>query len=68
MEARELILQADSIARDKGLTQAKWSSMAGHNPNGQTVSRIINRGECKLSTFIELLGAVGCELQIRKIE
>ena len=63
-EAREIILQADSIARKKGLTQAQWSSMSGYASNGQTVSRIINRGECRLSTIVSLLDTVGCELRI----
>lgn len=64
MESRDLILQADSIARSKGMTQAEWSSMAGFASNGQTVSRILNRGECKLSTMVALLDTLGCELRI----
>ena len=64
MEARDLIMQADAIARKKGMTQAQWSSLAGHASNGQTVSRIITRGECKLSTMIALLDTIDCELQI----
>lgn len=64
MEARDLILQADCIARRKGMTQAQWSSLAGYASNGQTVSRILNRGECKLSTMVALLDTLDCELQI----
>ena len=64
MEARDLILQADSIARKKGMTQSQWSSLAGYASNGQTVSRIVSRGECKLSTIVALLDTVGCELKI----
>jgi hypothetical protein len=64
MEARDLILQADAIARKKGMTQAQWSSMSGYASNGQTVSRILNRGECKLSTMIALLDSIDCELRI----
>lgn len=64
MEARDLILQADSLARKRGMTQAQWSSLAGYASNGQTVSRIINRGECKLSTFVALLDTLDCELRI----
>ena len=64
MEARDIILQADAIARKKGLTQSQWSSMAGYASNGQTVSRIMSRGECKLSTIVSLLDTVGCELMI----
>lgn len=64
IEAREIILQADAIARRKGMTQAQWSSMSGYASNGQTVSRIVNRGECKLSTIVSLLDTLGCELRI----
>ena len=64
VEAREIILQADAIARKKGMTQAQWSAMSGYASNGQTVSRIIHRGECRLSTIISLLDTVGCELRI----
>lgn len=64
VEAREIILQADAIARRKGMTQAQWSSMSGYASNGQTVSRIVNRGECKLSTIVSLLDTLGCELRI----
>lgn len=64
MEARDLILQADAIARRKGMTQAQWSSLAGYAANGQTVSRILNRGECKLSTMVALLDTLDCELRI----
>jgi len=64
IEAREIILQADAIARKKGMTQAQWSSMSGYASNGQTVSRIVNRGECKLSTIVSLLDTLGCELRI----
>ena len=66
MESRDLILQADSIAQGKGLNQSQWSSLAGFASNGQTVSRIVNRGNCKLSTLVALLDTVGCELKIVK--
>ena len=64
MNARTLILQADEIAREKGMTQAQWSTEAGHAKNGQTVSRIISKGDCRISTFLRLLSAVGCRLEI----
>lgn len=64
MDARELIVQADAIARRKGMTQAQWSSLAGHASNGQTVSRILSKGECKLSTLVALLDSLDCELRI----
>ena len=64
IEARDLILQADSIARSKGLNQSQWASLSGYASNGQTVSRIVNRGECKLTTIVSLLDTLGCELRI----
>jgi len=64
MNARDLIMQADEIAMKQGLNQSKWSASAGYASNGQTVSRIIATGECKLSTFIALLDAISCELRI----
>ena len=57
-------MQADGIARRKGMTQSQWSSLAGFASNGQTVSRIMSKGECKLSTMIALLDSLDCELQI----
>lgn len=66
MESRDLILQADLIAQGRGLNQSQWSSLAGFASNGQTVSRIVNRGNCKLSTLVALLDTVGCELKIVK--
>ena len=62
--ARDLIMTADRIARSKGLTQAQWSKQAGRAENGQTVSRLLARGECKLSTIIALLKPLGYELMI----
>ena len=66
MTARDLILEADTIARGQGLTQAAWSRAAGRAQSGQTVSRILARGECKISTLLELLEPLGYELAIRK--
>lgn len=66
MDTRALILKADSIANKKGLSQSQWSKNAGHASNGQTVSRIMRKGDCRLSTFIELLDAIGCELVIKE--
>ena len=64
MDVRALILQADEIARSQGLTQRKWSSDAGYAASGQTVSRIISKGNCKLSTMQDLLRPLGYELAI----
>ena len=66
MDARTLVLQADEIARRKGLTQSQWSTAAGHAKNGQTVSRIISKGDCRISTFLRLLEAIDCKLEIVK--
>ena len=66
MDARQLIIEADSIASKRGLTQAEWSRAAGYARNGQTVSRIISKGNCKLSTFIDLLDVIGCTLVIKE--
>ena len=66
MTARDLILQADRIAREQGYTQARWSKAAGRAESGQTVSRILANGECKVSTLLDLLEPLGCELEIRK--
>lgn len=68
MTARELILQADGIAREQGFTQARWSKAAGRAESGQTVSRILSKGECKVSTLLALLEPLGCELAIRRNE
>lgn len=66
MDSRQLIIKADEIARNEGYTQAKWSTKAGYAKSGQTVSRIVNKGDCRLSTFVALLKSVGCELMIIK--
>ena len=65
MEARAIILEADRIAEEKGLTQSQWSRNAGHANNGQTVSRMISKGDCRISTFLDLLEVLGCELEIK---
>ena len=59
-----LILQADRIAREKGMTQKEWSAKAGHAKNGQTVSRIIRKGDCRVSTLLRLLNVIDCRLEI----
>ena len=67
-KAADLIWEADQIARDQGFTQARWSKAAGRAESGQTVSRILAKGECKVSTLLALLEPLGCELEIRKGE
>ena len=67
MESRNLILTADEIARDKRkINQSQWSTKAGFATNGQTVSRIIAKGDCRVSTLLALLKAIGCELVIKE--
>lgn len=64
MDARALIVKADAIARERNFNQAKWSAAAGYAENGQTVSRIMAKGDCRISTFIALLNVIGCKLEI----
>ena len=68
MNARELIMESDRIADGKQLTQSEWSRRAGHAKNGQTISRIMSKGDCRLSTFIRMLDAIGCKLEIKQEE
>ena len=64
MESRNLIEQAYEIASGQGLTQSRWSAESGHALNGQTVLRILKKGDCRVSTFISLLDVIGCRLEI----
>lgn len=66
MKARDLIMQADGIASKQGLNQTQWSRAAGHAKNGQTVSRMISKGDCRMSTFIRLLEPLGARLKIEE--
>lgn len=66
MTARELIWEADRIARSQGYTQAGWSRAAGKAESGQTVLKILKSGECKLGTLIDLLEPLGYEVSIRR--
>ena len=68
MDVRALILKADGIARSQGMNQTKWSSAAGKAGNRQTVSRILSKGDCRLSTMQDLLRPLGYELTITKLE
>ena len=68
MKARDLIFRADCIAREQGLNQAQWSKAAGHALSGQTVSRAVSRGDCRLSTMVSLLSPLGYELRIVKVD
>ena len=66
MDARALILLADRIARDQGHSQSSWSRRSGHAFNGQTISRIVSRGDCRISTFLDLIEPLGYKLALIK--
>ena len=67
--ARQLITQADKIRQDEAkITQAEWSRRAGFDQFGKLISNSFNRGNCKLSVFIQLLRPLGYELRIVKKE
>lgn len=67
--ARQLITQADKIRQDEThITQAEWSRRAGFDQFGKLISNSFNRGNCKLSVFIQLLRPLGYELRIVKKE
>ena len=68
MTARELIVQADKIRQETGLSQAEWSRQAGFDETGKAVGRTYYRGNCKLSTLVMLLRPLGYELKIMKVE
>lgn len=68
MDARQLIVQADEIRRDSGMTQAEWCRRAGFDEFGKLVSNTFRRGNCKLTVFTQLLRPLGYELAIVKKE
>ena len=68
MDSRSLIWKAYKTATDKGYNQPRWSDQAGHASNGQTVCRMLKKGDCRLSTFLALLKVLGCELEIKDNE
>jgi len=68
MDARQLICQADQIAREQGMTQAEWSRKAGFDEFGKLISNTHRRGNCKVSVLSQLLKPLGYELRIEKRE
>ena len=68
MDARSYLLQIDTIARQKGLTQKEFCRRAGLDEDGKGVSRAFFRGDCKLSTFLQMTRALGLELVLKKEE
>ena len=67
MNSRDLIIKADQIRQEQGLSQAEWSRRAGLDDVGMAVSRTYNRGNCKLTTMVRLLRPLGYELKIEKV-
>lgn len=68
MDARQLITEADKIRSDQNLTQAEWCRRSGFDEFGKLVSNTFNRGNCKLSVFVQLLRPLGYEVRIVKAE
>lgn len=68
MNARDLIVKADQIRQEKGLSQAEWSRQAGLDEVGMAISRTYSKGNCKLTTMVRLLKPLGYELRIMKLE
>ena len=68
MTARDLIIEADEIRKKLGMTQAQWSRESGFDNNGMAISRTYKRGNCKVTTMIQMLRPLGYTLEIRKLE
>ena len=68
MTARDLIVEADKIRQEKGMSQAEWGRQAGLDEFGKAVGRTYYRGNCKLSTMVMLLRPLGYEIKIMKVE
>ena len=67
MDSRQLILEADRIAKGSGLTQAEWCRKAGFDEFGKMISNTLNRGDCKLKVFLRLLKPLGYQVAIVRI-
>ena len=68
MTARDVIVEADKIRQDQGLTQAEWCRQSGYDEYGKLISNAYKRGNCKLSVLLNLLRPLGYELTIQKRE
>ena len=66
MTARDLIVEADKIRQDQGLTQAEWCRQSGYDEYGKLISNAYKRGNCKLTVMMNLLRPLGYELCIRR--
>lgn len=68
MKAQDLILEADKIRRDQGITQREWCRRAGMDEYGKLVSNAFRKGNCKVDALCKLLKPLGYELKIVKAE
>ena len=66
MDSRQLIVEADRIAREQGLTQAEWCRKSGYDEFGKLISNTVSRGDCKLKVFLQILKPLGYEIAIVK--
>lgn len=66
MDGKQLIIQANQIAMDQGLSQAEWSRRSGYDEFGKIISNTLKRGDCKLKVMTQLLKPLGCRLTIVK--
>ena len=68
MTARELIVEADKLRQEQGMTQAEWCRKSGYDEYGKLISNAYKRGNCKLTVILNLLRPLGYELTIRRME
>lgn len=68
MTSRDLIVEADQIRKEQGMTATGWGIAAGYDGSGMMVSRTYKRGNCKMSTMLRLLRPLGYTLEIKKLE
>lgn len=66
MTARDLIVEADKLRQEQGLTQAEWCRKSGYDEYGKLISNAYKRGNCKLTVMMNLLRPLGYELCIRR--
>ena len=67
MTARDLIVEADKLRQDQGMTQAEWCRKSGYDEYGKLISNAYKRGNCKLTVLMNLLRSLGYELTITKV-
>ena len=68
MTSRELIVEADKLRQEQGLTQAEWCRKSGYDEYGKLISNAYKRGNCKLSVLLNLVRPLVYELTIQKRE